>query len=229
MTAKIITVFNQKGGCAKTMTTMQIAGTFGLRGLKVFVVDMDPQNTAALWFHQATDEQPFPAEVMSMAPLKESFLDKLGPLINKFDVIIIDCPPALGSRVPWASLVASDFALIPVAPVMDNVWASKQAEELVLEAREARLSKGIDTELKAAYLLSMVRRGNVFDHCLETLRSGAQIPILKSKVAMRNAFPESQLFGCVAKSFGKSVATTEIDAVVTEIAKLLDLKLQKGK
>ena len=75
----------------------------------------------------------------------------------------------------------------------------------------------------------MVRRGNVFDHCLETLRSGAQIPILKSKVAMRNAFPESQLFGCVAKSFGKSVATTEIDAVVTEIAKLLDLKLQKGK
>ena len=229
MPAKIITVFNQKGGCAKTMSTMQIAGTFGLRGLKVFVVDMDPQNTAALWFHQATPEQPFPAEVMSMAPLKESFLDKLGPLINKFDVIIIDCPPALGSRVPWASLVASDFALIPVAPVMDNVWASKQAEELVLEAREARMNKGINTELQAAYLLSMVRRGNVFDHCLETLRSGAQIPILKSTVAMRNVFPESQLFGCVAKSFGKSVATTEIDAVVTEIAKLLDLKLQKGK
>ena len=228
MSAKIITVFNQKGGCAKTMSTMQLAGTFGLRGLKVFVVDMDPQNTAALWFHQATPEQAFPAEVMSMAPLKEAFLEKLGPLSTKFDVIIIDCPPALGSRVPWASLVASDFALIPVAPVMDNVWASKQAEELVLEARQARESKGITSELKAAYLLSMVRRGNVFDHCLETLRSGAQIPILKSKIAMRNAFPESQLFGCVAKSFGKSVATNEIDALADEIAKILGLKLKKG-
>jgi chromosome partitioning protein len=32
MTAKIVTVFNQKGGCAKTMTTMQLAGTLGLRG-----------------------------------------------------------------------------------------------------------------------------------------------------------------------------------------------------
>ncbi|MEB0014355.1 ParA family protein [Glaciimonas sp. Gout2] len=229
MSAKIITVFNQKGGCAKTMSTMQLAGTFGLRGLKVFVVDMDPQNTAALWFHQATPEQPFPAEVMSMAPLKEGFLDKIAPLAAKFDVILIDCPPALGSRVPWASLIASDFALIPVAAVMDNVWASKQAEELVLEARQARERKGINTELKAAYLLSMVRRGNVFEHCLETLKTGAKIPILKSTVAMRNAFPESQLFGCVAKSFGKSVATSEIDAVADEIAKLLDLKLTKGK
>jgi chromosome partitioning protein len=229
MSAKIITVFNQKGGCAKTMTTMQLAGAFGLRGLKVFVVDMDPQNTSALWFHQASPDQPFPAEVMSMAPLKEAFLDKLGPLAAKFDVIIIDCPPALGSRVPWASLVASDLALIPVAPVMDNVWASKQAEELVLEARQARVDKGIHSELKAAYLLSMVRRGNIFEHCLATLKAGAQIPILKATVAMRNAFPESQLYGCVAKSFGKSTASSEIDAVANEVASLLDLKLQKGK
>lgn len=229
MTAKIVTVFNQKGGCAKTMTAMQLAGTFGLRGLKVFVADMDPQNTAALWFHQATQEQPFPAEVMSMAPLREGFLEKLSPIAAKFDVIVVDCPPALGSRVPWASLVASDLALIPVIPVMDNVWASKQAEELVMEARQARQTKGITSELRAAYLLSMVRRGNVFEHCLETLRSGAQIPILKSTVSMRNAFPESQLFGCVARSFGKSQAASEFDTVADEVAKLLDIKLAKGK
>ena len=186
MSAKIITVFNQKGGCAKTMSAMQLAGAFGLRGLKVFVVDMDPQNTSALWFHQAAADQPFPAEVMSMAPLKEAFLDKIGPIVAKHDVVIIDCPPALGSRVPWAALVASDFALIPVVPVMDNVWASKQAEELVLEARQARKGRGGDEELQAAYLLSMVRRGKIFESCLETLKSGTQIPILKSTVSMRN-------------------------------------------
>ncbi len=229
MPAKIVTVFNQKGGCAKTMTAMQLAGTFGLRGLKVFVVDMDPQNTAALWFHQATAEQPFPAEVMSMAPLKEAFLDKLGPFLKKCDVIIIDCPPALGSRVPWAALVASDLALIPVVPVMDNVWASRQAEELVMEARQARQGRGGDADLKAAYLLSMVRRGKIFESCLATLKAGAQIPILKSTIAMRNVFPESQLFGCVVRSFGKSSAASEMDAVADEVAKLLGLKLQKGK
>ncbi len=229
MPAKIIVVFNQKGGCAKTMSTMQLAGAFGLMGLKVFVADMDPQNTAALWFHQATDAEPFPAEVMSMAPLKEAFLDKLGPLVAKFDLVIIDCPPALGSRVPWAALLAADMALIPVVPVMDNVWASKQAEELVLEARQSRADKGIDSPLEAAYLLSMVRRGNVFEHCLQTLRDGAKIPILKASIAMRNAFPESQLFGCVARSFGKSSAASEVDAVAHEVAKLLDVKLPKSK
>lgn len=228
MTAKIVTVFNQKGGCAKTMTTMQLAGTLGLRGLRVFVVDMDPQNTAALWFHQASTEAPFPAEVLSMAPLKEAFLDKLSAIAEKYDVIIIDCPPALGSRVPWAALVASDLAIIPVVPVMDNVWASKQAEELVLEARQARASRGGDN-LKAVYLLSMVRRGNIFDSCLQTLKSGAQIPILKSTLAMRNVFPESQLYGCVVRSFGKSAAASEVDALVNEVAGLLEIKVSKAK
>jgi len=229
MVAKVITIFNQKGGCAKTMTAMQLAGTFGMRGLSVFVVDMDPQNTGALWFHQATPEQPFPAEVMSMAPLKENFLSKLGPLVAKFDVVIVDCPPALGSRVPWASLVASDLALIPVAPVMDNVWASKQAEELIVEARQARIDKGMAGELQAAYLWSMVRRGKIFDHCMATLATFAQIPIMRSKITMRNAFPESQLYGAVVGSFGKSAAATEIDALADEVAKLLSLKLKKGK
>ena len=94
----VIAVFNQKGGCAKTMTTMQLAGALGLKGLKVFVVDMDPQNTAALWFHQATPDQPFPADVLSMAPLKEAFLDKLGPFIAKYDAIIIDSLALYGTK-----------------------------------------------------------------------------------------------------------------------------------
>ena len=220
MTAKIITIFNQKGGCAKTMTTMQLAGTFGLRGLKVFVVDMDPQNTAALWFHEANDV-PFPAEVMSLAPLKEGFISKLDSLVKKNDVIIIDCPPALGSRVPWVALLASDLAIIPVIPVMDNVWASRQAEELVAEAKKE------NPALKAVYLLSMIRRGNVFDLCLNTLKNKTRLPILKSHVSMRNAFPESQVYGCVVSSFGKSVATDEMNAVADETAELLGFKLKK--
>jgi len=220
MTAKIITIFNQKGGCAKTMTAMQLAGTLGLRGLKVFVVDMDPQNTAALWFHEA-DDVPFPAEVMSLAPLKEGFISKLDSLVKKYDVIIIDCPPALGSRVPWVALLASDLAIIPVIPVMDNVWASRQAEELVAEAKKE------NPALKAVYLLSMIRRGNVFDLCLDTLKNKTRLPILKSHVSMRNAFPESQVYGCVVSSFGKSVATDEMNAVADETAELLGFKLKK--
>lgn len=227
MAAKIITVFNQKGGCAKTATTMQLAGTFGQRGFKTFVVDMDPQNTSALWALQASVEQPFPAEVLSMAPLKEAFLEKLDQRLDKFDLIFIDCPPALESRVPWVALCASDLAVIPVIPVMDNVWASKQAEELVFAARKARKERGIRGDLHAAYLLSKVKRGKIFDICRDTLAKQAQIPILNADVKERNAFPESQLYGCVVSSFGKSPAAEEVDKVADELAKMLKLKRVK--
>jgi len=222
MPAKIITVFNQKGGCAKTMTSMQLAGTLGARGLKVFVADMDPQNTAALWYHEA-DAVPFPAEVMSLAPLREEFIGKLDALVKKNDVVIIDCPPALGSRVPWVALLASDLAIIPVVPVMDNIWASRQAEELVEEAKKE------NPALQAVYLLSMVRRGKVFEQCLQMLQDKARLPILTARIAMRNAFPESQVYGCVVSAFGKSAATDEVNAVASEVAQLLGLKLKKGQ
>ncbi len=229
MSAKIITVFNQKGGCAKTMTTMQLAGTFALRGLKVFVVDMDAQNTSTLWSLGAEDASPFPATVLSFAPLQEGFLQKLPPLMEKYDVVLIDCPPSLGSRVPWAALSIADLALIPVIPVMDNVWASKQAEDLILQARESRNQNGVAVELKAAYLLSVVRRGKIYAACLDELKRNSRIPILKAFISHRNAFPESQLFGCCVKSMGASAATTEVDAAAEEIAGLVGLKLTKQK
>ena len=119
------------------------------------------------------------------------------------------------------ALLASDLAIIPVIPVMDNVWASRQAEELVAEAKKE------NPALKAVYLLSMIRRGNVFDLCLNTLKNKTRLPILKSHVSMRNAFPESQVYGCVVSSFGKSVATDEMNAVADETAELLGFKLKK--
>ncbi|MFX6035817.1 ParA family protein, partial [Acinetobacter baumannii] len=66
--AKIITVFNQKGGCGKTTVSMHIAGTLGLRGARSLLVDMDEQGTATRWAAQASDERPFPASVIGLAP-----------------------------------------------------------------------------------------------------------------------------------------------------------------
>lgn len=220
--ARFITVFNQKGGCAKTMTSMQLAGELGRLGLRVYVIDMDPQNTANLWALEADDDKPFPAKVVSLAAYGEAFVDKLGSAVTKYDVIIVDCPPSIGSQVPWISLRASDLALIPVIPVLDNIWASKAAEDLVEKAREK------NPALKAAYVLSMVRRGKIFDLCLENLREIARIPILKSQISMRNAFPECQAYGGAVGMFGKSAAADEISSLAEEVAKTLGLRLKKG-
>ncbi len=44
---RIITIINQKGGCGKTTTAINLSGTFAKQGLRTLLVDMDPQSHCA--------------------------------------------------------------------------------------------------------------------------------------------------------------------------------------
>ena len=45
----MITLSNNKGGSGKTTTTVSLASALGERGLRVLVVDLDPQGSATTW------------------------------------------------------------------------------------------------------------------------------------------------------------------------------------
>lgn len=53
--------------------------------------------------------------MLSRYPLDHVYKDKIEPLKEKFDVIIIDCPPAIGQSVAAATL-SSDLVISPVTP-----------------------------------------------------------------------------------------------------------------
>src|SRR5687767_13164223 len=46
--AKVIAFANQKGGVAKTTTTLNLAAAFGEEGSRVLCVDMDPQGNLTM-------------------------------------------------------------------------------------------------------------------------------------------------------------------------------------
>ena len=53
---RVISIVNQKGGCGKTTTTVNLAGALAADGARVLVVDMDPQAHATLAFGIDPDE-----------------------------------------------------------------------------------------------------------------------------------------------------------------------------
>jgi len=53
--------------------------------------------------------------MLNRYPLNNVYKDKLVPLKEKYDLILIDCPPALGSSVTAAAL-SSDLVIAPLTP-----------------------------------------------------------------------------------------------------------------
>lgn len=55
---RVISIVNQKGGCGKTTTAVNLSGALAADGARVLVVDMDPQAHATLAFGVDPDELP---------------------------------------------------------------------------------------------------------------------------------------------------------------------------
>ena len=76
---RTIAVMNEKGGTGKTTTTISLAAVLAERGLRVLIVDLDPQTSASLWMGRASEPGLYryhrasrPASSFGRPPCKES-------------------------------------------------------------------------------------------------------------------------------------------------------------
>jgi chromosome partitioning protein len=162
--AATIAVLSQKGGTGKTTTVRTLADVFRRVGLEVLAVDLDPQGNLSDYFDVPADADPTVADVLAgkakateaihndVLPanlgLAESELilsGKMGremtlrralrDVKRRYDVILIDCPPALGLLTVNA-VVAADYALVSTEAQYFSLQGVEQALEVIELAKD---------------------------------------------------------------------------------------------
>jgi chromosome partitioning protein len=101
-----IVVSNVKGGVGKTTSAVYLAAAAAARGREaVFLVDSDPQGSAAEWFEQ----NPVEGVELIEAPSERTVMRALS---DSDGIVIVDTPPG-DERIVRAALRRADAVIIP--------------------------------------------------------------------------------------------------------------------
>ncbi len=165
-----IAVLSQKGGTGKTTAVRTLTDVFRRVGLQVLAVDLDPQGNLSDYFDVDPEASPSVADVLagrveaaaaihdgvmpanlSLAETELLLAGKMGrelalrralkPLRERYDLIMLDCPPSLGLLTVNA-LVAADHAMLSTEAQYFAMQGVEQALEVIELARD-----GLNPEL----------------------------------------------------------------------------------
>ncbi len=162
--AETIAVLSLKGGTGKTTTVRTLTDVFRRLDLDVLAIDLDPQGNLSDYFDVAPDASPTIADVLAgqakarnaahdgvvpaspiLAEVERSMSGKMGRELvlrkalkdvrKEHDLVLIDCPPALG-LLTINGLVAADWALVSSEAQYFALQGVEGALEVVEQAKE---------------------------------------------------------------------------------------------
>jgi chromosome partitioning protein len=126
---KVLAIIGQKGGAGKTTTSLGLAVQAGIEGLKVRIVDLDPQATALNWSDRRSSELPSVlSSPVSRLTQALATADKDG-----FDLVVIDTPGKSTEAMIAASKVAH-FVVMPIQPQLFDIETTANAKEVLMLA-----------------------------------------------------------------------------------------------
>lgn len=218
MAAKIIAIVNEKGGAGKTTSSMQLAAGLALEGLRVLVVDSDPQQTAMAWAAAAPIDSPFPAIVISLAAAGSRLSVSVRDHRGNYDAIVIDGPPSKDSPLTAAAVTVADLVIVPAQLSPPDLWATARTASVIRAEQEKSSDGG-----PAAFLLATsVQSTKIADDVKGALEQ-LGLPRLQAQLGYRAAYRESIALGTSIHKLNKKGAE-EVTALTREVMALLSLQ-----
>lgn len=203
---KVVTVAQQKGGSGKTTLAVNLAVEFRQRGLRVALLDTDPQGSLGRWFLSRRER-------LGEAGMEFSTASAWGvsyeceKLKKQADVVIIDTPPKVDADLRPA-LREADLVLVPVAASMVDLWATDGVFDLI--GREGR---------RAVIVLNRVKAGTRLG--VEVAEAAAKVGgVAAATLGQRVVYAETLGQGLGAGEL-RGVAQGEVSQLADEVLALL--------
>ena len=199
---KVICLAQQKGGSGKTTIAANLAVEFRRRGLKVALLDTDPQGSLGRWFLARRERLGEAGMEFSTASAwgVGYECEKQKKLV---DVVIVDTPPKVDADLRPA-LREANLVLAPVATSMVDLWATDGVFDLV--AREGR---------RAMIVLNRVKVGTRLG--VTVAEAAARVGgVLEATLAQRVAYAEALGLGLGAGEVSRQ-ALGEVGRLADEV------------
>lgn len=201
----IVVIANSKGGSGKSTLAINLAVAAHLAGLKVMLVDCDPQKTVTDWAEMRSQAEP---RVVSRA-LRDLSAVFAEARKEKYDLVLVDVAGRDNAAL-FGLFRQVDFVLVPSAPFNVELRVTKTVRRMVDSAgRQSRIVLVRTTDPQARRT-----RSAIVDHQDHF-----------APVALRYlvAYPDSYAQGeGVLETFSDSIAATEVRALLDYMLRQLN-------
>jgi chromosome partitioning protein len=249
---RIIASANQKGGCGKTTTAINLSSSLSLKGQKVLLIDFDPQAHATMGLNVIPSDleksiydivtpkkdeplkiedilipirgnfdlapsniilSAFEQELSGLEGREDRLLQAIQPLEEKYDYIVIDCPPSIG-HLCFNALRAAREVIIPIDMSLFSLRGVSKLTEIIILLKDK-----VGHEVRSRALITMFDRRTRYSRIvLEKVKTEFQNNVFETVIRYNIRLRETADFGLPVGDYDKhSIGHEDYENLADEI------------